>query len=346
MMRFQMRITATLAVAAGLAVSTSAAAQDVAQFYAGARLTLVTSASTGGGYDQYARLLAKHMPRFIPGTPSSIIVQNMVGAEGIKAANYLYTIAAKDGSIVGGLQRNNGVASFYDPENKAIQFDARKFHWLGSMQQEAGLLLVNASTGVKTAADLKGKALTASSTARGSPASIYPRLLNEFYGANFKVVEGYGGSQEALLAVERAEVDSHVSGGSSAAFRSRISPWLKSGKTGIIVVMAMERDPEFKDVPTVLEILPTAEAKKLFEIALVEQVMGRPFLMPPSVPADRVKAMRAAFDATLKDKEFLAEAKSMKVEIDAVDGQTINGLLDKVYSTPPDLANRIRALIK
>jgi tripartite-type tricarboxylate transporter receptor subunit TctC len=320
-------------------------AQTPGEFYKGKQITLITSASVGGGYDQYARLLAKHMPRFIPGNPT-IVVQNMPGADGLRAANYLYNVAQQDGSVIGGLARNNGLARFYDPGTASVQFDARKFHWLGSPQQEIGLFILRTEKGAKSVDDLKRIEVTTSSTARNSPASIYPRMLNALYGTKIKPVEGYAGSQDALLAVERNEVDAHVSGGSSAAFRARIAPMLKEGKARIVLQMGMARDPEYPDIPTAIEIMPTAEGKQLFEIAFAEQVMGRPFVLPPGVPADRVKVLRDAFDAALKDPELLADAKSQKMEIDPVTGAAINALLDRVYAAPPELASRLSELAK
>jgi tripartite-type tricarboxylate transporter receptor subunit TctC len=323
----------------------SALADAVRDFYAGKRLTLITSASSGGGYDQYARLLAQHMPKYIPGAPN-IVVQNMPGAEGIKAANYLWAIAARDGSVLGGLQRNTGLARFYQPQGAAIQFDVQKFTWLGSMQQEIGLFLVRPSSGVTDAAGLKTREITASSTSRNSPASIYPRMLNALYGAKIRVVEGYGGSQESLLAVERGEADSHISGGSSAAFRARFRPWEKAGTVRVILQLGMERDRDYPDIPTALEIVDNPEAKQIFEIAFVEQVMGRPFMLPPGVPADRANALQKAFDEALKDKDLLSEAEKRGMEIDPVSGKRIAELLATVYSTPPALAERIRQIIK
>ncbi|MGH6769097.1 MAG: Bug family tripartite tricarboxylate transporter substrate binding protein [Xanthobacteraceae bacterium] len=340
------RTKTSVAAALGLLILACAAnAQTPAEFFRGKRMTLITSASVGGGYDQYARLLAKHMPKHIPGNPT-IVVQNMVGAEGIRAANYLYKVAAQDGSVIGGLSRNNGLARFYDPNHKTVQFDARKFHWLGSPQQEIGLFILRTNKGVKTIDDLKRIPVVVSSTTRGAPTSIYPRMLNALYGAKIKVIDGYGGSQKSLLAVERKEVDGHVSGGSSAAFRARIAPWIKRGEAAVILQMGMVRDAEYPNIPTALEIMPTAEGKQLFEIAFAEQVMGRPFVLPPGVPADRVKALRAAFDAAVKDPELLKDAKSQRMEIDPVTGAAINALLDRVYAAPPALAAKLREIAK
>jgi tripartite-type tricarboxylate transporter receptor subunit TctC len=343
MMGACLRIAAVTALLA-VTIATLAQAQAPAEFYRGKRLTLITSASVGGGYDQYARLLAKHMPRFIPGHPT-IVVQNMVGAEGIRAANFLYNVAAQDGTVIGGLARNNGLARFYDPDNAAVQFDARKFHWLGSPQQEIGLFVLRTHKGARSIDDLKKIEVLVSSTTRGSPTSIYARMLNALYGTKIKIVEGYPGSQEALLAVERNEADGHVSGGSSAAFRARIAPWLKRDAK-VILQMGMARDPAFAEIPTAIEIMPTQDGKKLFEIAFAEQVMGRPFVLPPGTPADRVQALRTAFDQAVKDPALIEDAKAQNMEVDPVSGAAINALLDRVYGASPELAARLRELAK
>ena len=332
-------------VCLSLLVATHARAQSVAEFYRGKQVALVTSASVGGGYDQYARLLAKHMPRHIPGEPT-IIVQNMVGAEGLRAANFLYNVAAQDGSVIGGLSRNTGLARFYDFNNAGIQFDARKFHWLGSPQQEIGLFILSTKTGLHSIDDLKTREVTVSSTARNSPTSIYSRILNATIGTKLKPIEGYAGSQACLIALERGEVDAHVSGGSSAPFRARIMPWLDNGDAKVIMQMGMKRDSAFPDVPTALELEHAPADRQLFEIAFAEQVMGRPFVLPPGVPRDRIEALRKAFDETMKDPDFLADAKLQKAEIDPVSGEAINALLDRVYAAPPDVVARIRGLIK
>jgi tripartite-type tricarboxylate transporter receptor subunit TctC len=340
-----LRRYATIIACWALLPAAPAHAQTVIDFYRGKQITLVTSASVGGGYDQYARLLARHMQRHIPGEPA-IIVQNMVGAEGLRAANYLYNVAAQDGTVIGGLSRNTGLARFYDFNNAGIQFDARKFHWLGSPQQEIGLFILSTRSGLTGLADLQTRDVTISSTAHNSPSTVYSRILNATIGTRLKPIEGYDGSQACLMAVERGEVDAHVSGGSSAPFRARIMPWLAKGDAKVIMQMGMKRDPEFSDVPTAIEVETAAADKQMFEIAFAEQVMGRPFVLPPGVPLDRVAALRAAFDATMKDPLFLDDAKLQKAEIDPVGGKEINALLDRVYAAPPDLVARIRELIK
>jgi tripartite-type tricarboxylate transporter receptor subunit TctC len=343
MMPLRMCIGAVTAACVALAGATHANAQSVAEFYRGKRINLVTSASVGGGYDQYARLLAKHVQRHIPGEPA-IIVQNMVGAEGLRAANFLYNIAPQDGTVIGGLSRNTGLARFYDFNNAGIQFDVRKFHWLGSPQQEVGLFILSTRSGLAAIGDLEQREVTISSTARNSPSSIYSRILNAAIGTKLKPIEGYDGSQACLMAIERGEVDAHVSGGSSAPFRARIAPWLKAGDAKVIMQMGMARDAAFPDVPTALEVVRTPRDRQLFEIAFAEQVMGRPFVLPPGVPGDRI--LRSAFDATMKDAAFLDDARRQHAEIDPVGGEEINALLDRVYAAPPEVVARIRELAK
>jgi len=324
---------------------TVAQAQPAAEFFKNRKMTLITSASAGGGYDQYARLLARHMPKYIPGAPT-MIVQNMPGAEGIKAANYLYAVAPRDGSVMGGLQRNTGLVKFYYPENGGVQFDARKFIWLGSTQQEIGFFLLRTATGVKGLEGLRQREVTISSTARTSPSSIYGRILNELLGTKIRVIEGYEGSQAALMAVERGEVDGHISGGTSAAFRARYRPWEKAGEVGVVIQLGMERDKEYPNVPTALELAPDPVVRSIFEITFVEQVMGRPFVLPPDVPRDRSDLLRHAFDETMKDPALLEEAAKLGAEIDPVTGERINELLDKVYLAPADLTQHVRELVQ
>ena len=325
-----------------IALPPGAAAQSAAQFFRGKRINLYVSSTVGGGYDQYARLLAKHIVRYIPGEPT-MIVQNMVGAEGIRAANHLYAVAEQDGTAIGGLSRNIGTVQLFQP---GIQFDARKFQWIGSPQQEVGLFIVSTRKGLRSLNDMKAREVTASSTARNAPTSVYPRMLNALYGTRLRPIEGYPGSPEALVAFERGEVEAYVSGGTSAATLGRMAPWFKDGSAMPVLQMGMKRAPSFPDVPTAIELMTTHEAKQMFEILFTDQVMGRPFVAPPGVPADRVAALRVAFDATMKDAAFLAEAKTQRMEIDPVTGVEISSLLERVHTASPSVIARISELVK
>jgi tripartite-type tricarboxylate transporter receptor subunit TctC len=335
-------VAAALSALAGVS---GASAQSVADFYRSKRISLYVSSTVGGGYDQYARLLAKHIVNHLPGNPS-IVVQNMAGAEGIKAANYLFTVAPQDGTAIGGLSRNIGLVQLYQPGNSAIQFDARRMHWLGSPQQEIGTGILSTRKGLRSIDDLKTREATAGSTARNAPTSVYPRMLNALYGTKIKPIEGYPGSPEALIAFERGEVEVYVSGGTSAPTLARMVAQVESGNAKVFVQMGMKRNPRFADVPTAIDLMTSPDHKRMFEIVFTDQVMGRPFVVAPGVPADRVAALRAAFDATMKDEAFLAEANKQRMEIDPVSGAAINALLERVYSAPPAVIERIRELVK
>jgi tripartite-type tricarboxylate transporter receptor subunit TctC len=226
-----------------------------------------------------------------------------------------------------------------------VKFDATKFNWLGTPQQELGLLLVSTKTPVKTVADLKTYELTVSSTGRAAATSVYPRLMNNLFGTKFKVIEGYKSSQEALLAVERGEVTGHSSGGSSAAFRARIAPWLKDGSIKVLMQLSVSKDPDYPDVPLITELATNDAEKQILELVLVQQVMGRPMLAPPNMPADRVKALRDAFDATMTDPDFVAECDKQQLEINPVGGAKLNAMLDRVYQTPKAVVDQVAELL-
>jgi tripartite-type tricarboxylate transporter receptor subunit TctC len=333
-------IAVVLALAAAL--PSVALAESAADFFRGKRINLYVSSTVGGGYDQYARLLAKYIVRHIAGEPT-MVVQNMVGAEGIRAANHLYAVAEQDGTALGALSRNIGTVQLFQP---GIQFDARRFQWIGSPQQEVGLFIISTKKGLRSLDDVKTREVASSSTARNAPTSVYPRMLNALYGTKLRPVEGYPGSPEALVAFERGEVEAYVSGGTSAATLGRMMPWFKQGMALPVLQMGMKRGANFTDIPTAIDMMPTAEAKQMFEIVFTDQVMGRPFVAPPGVPANRVAALRAGFDATMKDPAFLAEAAAQKMEIDPVTGIEINALLERVHAAPPAVIARIRELVK
>jgi tripartite-type tricarboxylate transporter receptor subunit TctC len=234
----------------------------------------------------------------------------------------------------------------YEAGNPAITFDARKMHWLGSPQQEVGTGIFSTKKGLRTIDDLKTREVTAASTSRNAPTSVYPRMLNALYGLKIKVIEGYPGSPESLIAFERGEVDAYISGGTSAPTLARMMAQINKGEAKAFVQMGMKRMAPFSDIPTAMDLVADPDHKRMFEIVFTDQVMGRPFVLAPGVPADRVAALRAAFDATMKDEEFLAEAKKQRMEIDPVSGAEINALLERVYSAPPAVIERIRELVK
>jgi len=332
------------AVLIGLAGAAPAAAQSVEQFYKGKQIKFILGSAGGGGYDAYSRSITRYMGKHIPGKPG-FIVQNMPGAGGLVAANYIYGVAPKDGSEIGMTGRAAAIEALINPADKSVKFEATKFNWIGTPQQETGILMVSTKTPVRTLEDLTKYELTASSTGRAAATSVYPRLLNNMFGTKFKVIEGYKSSQDGLFALERGEVTAHSSGGSSSAFRNRVDPWVRDGKIIMLMQLATEKDPGYPHLPLVTELARTDAERQILELVLVQQVMGRPIMAPPNLPADRVKALRDAFDATMTDPEFLAECDKQQLEVNPVSGAKLNAMLDRVYQTPKAVVDQVAELL-
>jgi len=324
------------------AAADPAPAQD---FYRGKTIDIIVATSPAGGYDQYARLLARHMGKHIPGNPN-FVVQNMPGAGGIRAANYLFNVARKDGTVIAIINRETPLIPLLEPGRAGYQFKSDEFNWIGSPQQEMGLLILNAKSPAQSLAELKVKPVAVSGTGPGTAPSVYPLVLNDVLGTKFKVVEGYPGSQEALLAVENGEVDGHVSGGSSAAFRGRINPWVAKGQAKVLMQLGFTKDGAYASAPLVFELVQSEKDRQLFELMFTPQVIGRPFLAPPALPPDRIATLRSAFDKTMKDDEFLAEARKAQMDVNPVSGEDIHKLLARVFALPSDLIDRARTIVK
>ncbi len=298
---------------------------------------MIVANTAGGGYDQYARLVARHFGQNLPGRPS-VIVRNMPGAGGVRAANYLFNIPARDGSVIALFTREAALAPLLLPSQGAYQFKAEEFNWIGSPQQDLGLLLVT----TKAASNLeqaKQRQLVMSGTGAGSGPTTFPILLNQVLGTRFKVVAGYPGSQEALMAVENGEADGHVSGGSSAAFRARIDPLIDKGQLQVLMQLGMSRDPAYS-APLALDLVKEARDRQLLELAFTPQYLGRPIAAPPGVPPQIVATLRRAFEQTMQDPNFLSEARAQKLDLNPVTGTQIEDILKRVYAMPPELIAR------
>ena len=314
-------------------------------FYAGKTIEVIVAVSPGGGYDSYARLLARHMGRFIPGNPN-FVVQNMPGAGGVRAANHLYHLASKDGVAIGMITRELPLLPLLEPTNTAPRFDARRFGWIGSPQQETGLFVLHGRSGVRGLSELATKEIPVSSTGAGTAPSVFPRVLSDVFGWRFKIIEGYPGSQEALQAIETGEADGHLSGGSSAAFRARIQPWVDAKQANVMLQMGFRKDEGFPAAPLALDLATRETDRQLLELVLTPQLMGRPLLAPPGIPAERLELLRKAFDMAMKDGQLLAEAQKQGLEIQPVEGVEISRVLDKVYGASPELIARAQKILK
>jgi tripartite-type tricarboxylate transporter receptor subunit TctC len=327
-----------------LLIPVSAAAEPVADFYRGKRIRFIVGSAGGGGYESYSRIVMRVMARYIPGEPSYVI-ENMPGGGGLLAPNYLFNRSPRDGSEIGMAERAAAFEPLLNPETGAAKFDALAFGWIGSPQRETGLVLLREPSPIKSFADLKQHEVIVSGTSRTSAPSVYPRVLNALFGTQFKVVEGYRSSNEALLALERGEVEGHVSGSSSGTLRAQVAPWLTEGKVRMMLQLALIQDTSLPDLPVVTENVASEEQREALELVFAQQTMAWPLLAPPGIPADRLAALREAFARTMSDPDFLASAGQQKLEVHPVSGTAIEALLKRVYATPPGLVKRVSTLV-
>ena len=325
--------------ALGLCASPALAQSD---FYKGKTVTIILSSAAGGGYDALARTLAQHLPKHIPGHPM-VVVKNMPGAGGIIAANFLYTVAPKDGLTIGGLQNNVPFEPLFG--TKEANFDPTKFNWLGTPSRETAILTISGTTPVDSWQQAKTTELTMGSSGNNSTPSFYGRLLNEVLGLKLKIIVGYELQTHAFLAMERDEINGYPSVFYSSLMATKPT-WLKEGKVKLLVQMGDEKEPEIANVPFLPDLITKEEDKRLAEAAFAPLSAGRPYLMPPGVPADRVAIMRKAFTDTFSDPELIAEGNKRGLGINAPrDGQALQDLVDRVYkNTPPALVERLKKL--
>jgi tripartite-type tricarboxylate transporter receptor subunit TctC len=333
----------TLGGGAAICIGSAARAEPVEEFFAGKQIKFVVGSAGGGGYESYSRLLGPYLSRHLPGHPL-FVMQEMPGAAGMVAANYLYNIARHDGSEIGMVGRGVGIEPVLDPKDKGPRYVASKFNWIGTPQQEVGLVFMRLPSPIATMADLKTNELIVSGTTSAAAPSYYPRLMNRLLGTRFKVVEGYKSSQEALLALERGEVEGHCSGSSSATLRARMEPLVAAGKVKVLAQLGREKDPDYPDIPLILDLAATPADRQILELAFTQQAMAWPLVAPPGVPPERVKALRDAFDATIKDPDFLAEAARQKLIINPVSGEKIAALIERIYAMPKDVLDRVAAV--
>jgi tripartite-type tricarboxylate transporter receptor subunit TctC len=331
-----------IGLAAVLAGAADARADAISDFYKGKDLTLVISSSPGGGYDLYARLIARSLGKHISGTPN-VVAQNMPGAGGLTAANYLYNIALKDGSVIGALQ--NTVP--FEPilGNKAAQFDPLKFNWLGSPNTEIGLLLLWHTAKANTIEDTRTIETVVGTSGTASTPAFYARVLNTVFNTKLKMVGGYPGQIEAFLAIERGELDGYPSTFWSS-LKATKPEWIKDNKVKILVQYGRKPHPELPKVPVARELATNDADRALLDVSMAPLEAGRPYLAPPNVPAERVAALRKALMDTFKDKEFLDAAAKANLEVDAdpKSGEAIAALLTETYNAPEAAKARMLAL--
>ncbi|MDB5570388.1 MAG: family tricarboxylate transporter, receptor protein [Hyphomicrobiales bacterium] len=326
--------------AALLVAGSGAHAQSPAEFYKGRNVSLVVSASPGGGYDSVARVVARHLGRHIPGNPT-IVVNNMPGAGGVRAPNHLYSVAEKDGSVIGLMQ--NTVP--FEPlvGNTAAMFDPRKFGWLGSPSHETGVLMVWRTSPARSIEELQTTQITVGVEALASTPAFSARLLINTLGLKLRLVPGYPGSSSALLAMERGEVDAFPNFYSSL-MQTRPT-WIAEGKTTIAVQWGPSREAALGNVPYLSDIVTEPRKKALVEAASAPLALGRPFMTPPDLPPERLAALQQAMSATFVDPVFAEDARKIGLaDLAPRTGEDLARIVEQVYRAAPEVIEQLKSL--
>ena len=322
---------------AALFVAPARAQDDVAAFYKGKTVRLVVGIGVGSGYDINARLLAKYMAARIPGQPT-VIVQNQPGAGSLTMTNQLFATGPFDGTVIGA--SFNGMPTTPQLQPQGARFDPNKLIWLGSTNRETQVLYVWNSAPVQKFADVVTTETVMGAQAPGSTQFDFPMLANSVFGTKFKVINGYESTPKIHLAMERGEVQGTLANWST--LKAINSNWIAEKKIRFLTQWALKKNPELPDVPLIFEFAKSEADRQILRFAVARLEYGRPFFLPPNVPAERVQALRRAFDATVKDPAYLAEADKLKIEVDALSGEQVAALVEQVSRTPPELVERVR----
>lgn len=330
-----------LAIAA-LAIPAASHAQSVADFYKGKTVSIIVGFSPGGGYDLNARTIGRFIGKHIPGTPT-VVVQNMPGAGSLNAANYIANIAAKDGTAVATFSR--GVP--FEPlmGNKAAQFDPRTLNWIGSPSQETNVVFVSDRTKFQSFDDLKASEMVVATTGAGADTAMFPLIVNGIFKTKLKVITGYPGATETLLAVERGEADG-MAGLSWGYLKASRPAWIKEKRVRVLMQLGLAKAPDLPGVVSALDIVSEPADRQLLEFFLARLAIAWPIVAPPNVPADRLAALREAFEKTMADPEYRAEAEKQSLEVAPVSAAAISAILTKVYATDPTALDRARKIVE
>ncbi|HWG05385.1 MAG TPA: tripartite tricarboxylate transporter substrate-binding protein [Beijerinckiaceae bacterium] len=345
-----MTIARTILAVAGLAAVIFAGTANGQDFYQGKQLQLIVGNDPGAGYDAYARLLSRHLSQHIPGQPA-IVIQNRPGAGGLQAANYLYNLAPKDGTVISTFQRNLPLMSIVEKDNKQVRYDATKFTWLGSASSGAGdayLLIVRSDVPVQNIAETHlpgGRQIVLAGSAPGTQGYDVPAMLAQILDLNLKTIVGYPSAAEMSLALMRKEVDGRMIG--LSALRSTQPDWLANHRIRVLLqVGRADRHPDLPDVPLAHELATNPEDLTLIKVMGAAQTMSWPFLAPPDVPADRAAILQKAFMDTQNDPDYVADAEQQKMELSPIGGDAIKAMLrDLDNSLTPALLARYNAII-
>jgi tripartite-type tricarboxylate transporter receptor subunit TctC len=335
------RLVAILSVLL-LWVAPARSADDVAAFYRGRQLRIVVGTAAGGGYDLFARAVARHIGAHIPGNPA-VIVQNLPAAGGMVMTNQLYASAPRDGSVIGAPINGIPTAPLLAPAG--AHFDATRLIWLGSTNREPYVAFVWRTAPVQSLAELRTRELIVGATAPGTTMVDFPLLTNDILGTKFRIVRGYEGTPQINTAIERGELEGQ-GGIGWAAVKAQVPQWITERKIKVIAQYGLKRHPDLADVPTMLELATSDPDRQALTMLFARTEYGRPYFLPPEVPAARVEALRRAFDATMRDPAFVSDAAKLQLEIDPMTGEAVQALVGDLAATPPDVVARVRAILE
>ncbi len=333
-------LSALRTMLAGLALALPAQADAISDFYGSHTIRLIVATPAGGPYDNHARLLARHLSGHIPGHPT-IVVENLAGATGMLAANYVYNIAPQDGTVLANL--HNMLPLIKALGQSEVKVDPARFNWIGNMTREVGDVIVTTKSPVKTIADAERTTAVIGAPSPMALGAIYPRVMNYVLGTKFRVVMGYDGAAGVEHAMEQGEVEGDA-GDTWFSGQGNTYEWYKAGKVRVLVQIGT-RTPDLPDVPLLVDLARNSDDRALLELFSAPYTIGKPTAMGPKVPADRVAALRAAYTATMQDPAFLADAKKLGVEIAPVSGEELASLMAKLMNLPPALLDRAKQAI-
>lgn len=327
----------TVALALWLSAGAASAAEDAEVFYRTHTLTLGSPNSPGGGYDIYVRALARYLGRYIPGHPN-IIVQNVPAAGGMALANQLYNTMPKDGSYFGMVRGTAIQEEVY--KTPQVQFRGREFNWLGNMNSDRDACIVAAGSGVHSVGDLYSHEIIAGASGVGAQSYSFPVVYQKLLGMKFKVISGYPGTPERLLALERGEITG-ACGISLSLLRAQFSRLIEEGKIRLIAQGALTKDARYPDLPNILDQAKTPDIRQALEFLYLPLALGRSLAAPPGVPPDRLDVLRTAVSQTMADPDFLADAKKLEIDIEPMSAADTKATIERLYATPPDVVRRI-----
>jgi tripartite-type tricarboxylate transporter receptor subunit TctC len=318
-----------------------ASADSVADFYKGKQITLIIGGGAGGGYDVYFRALGRHLGKHIPGNPT-IIPKNQPAASGLAAAAARYTTADKDGTVIGAFPNNVPMDPLFG--NPGARYDALKLNWLGSIGKLQNVCATWHTSPIKTIAQARERDVVVAAAAAPTNTAIMPKVLNALLDTRFKPIIGYDPGAGLTRAVERGEAEG-ICGLSWSTMKASRPHWIKQHLLNVLVQMGLEKLPDLPNVPSALDIVTDPTKKQVLELILIRQEPGRPVAAPPGIPADRLAALRKAFDETMKDPEFVTEAKKLNMEIDPLNAAQMQKLLTTAYATPKPIVQQAAALL-